>query len=187
MTTKKLLVLDSAKSKVRLRTFAEGLFARLAHDLELECRGLTGSAEIDSSSGTRAGTARIVAPIEKIDVLGTLSKDKKVDPKGLSPSDREDCLGKMRKDVFHATSGNVTVEATIDSGKAKVTITPPNGKVVTTRAIALAGDDATSVSGTLEVSLSAIGSDTVKGPMNAFRVKDVVEIVFDVTFTADEA
>jgi hypothetical protein len=180
-TTKKKLVLDRDKTKVRLRTFAEGLFARLAHDLELECRGLTGAAEIDPD--TRAGTARIVAPIEKIDVLGTLSKDKsKVDPQGLSPSDREDCLGKMRKDVFHATTGNVIVEAKIDTGKARVTITTPNGKSITTRAINLATDDATSVTGTLEVSLSAMGSDTVKGPMNAFRVKDIVEIVFDVTF-----
>jgi hypothetical protein len=180
----KKLVLDPSKTKVRLRTFAEGLFARLAHDLELECRELTGTAEIDSS--TRSGTARILAPIDKIDVLGTLSKDKKVDPKGLSPSDREDCLGKMRKDVFHATKGNVTVEATIDSGKARVTITPPNGKTITTRAINLATDDATTLTGTLEISLSAIGSDTVKGPMNAFRVKDMVEIVFDVTFTDSE-
>lgn len=177
---KQVLVLDGDKTKVRLRTFAEGLFARLAHDLELECRGLSGTAEIDPSA--RTGTARILAPIEKITVLGTLSKDKKIDANGLSPSDREDCLGKMRKDVFHATTGDVIVEATIDGGKARVTITPPNGERVTTRAITLPTDDATTVSGTLEISLSAIGSDTVKGPMNAFRVKDTVEILFDVTF-----
>jgi len=170
------LVLDREKSRVRLRTFAEGLFARLAHDLELECRELSGDAEIDGPSGS----VTILAPVEKIEVLGTLSKDKKVDPKGLSPSDREDCLSKMRKDVFHVSQGNVKVEALLDNGKAKVTLTPPNGKAVT-KSLPVAWTNHTA-SGSLEVSLSAMGSDPVKGPMNAFRVKDVVEIVFDVVF-----
>jgi len=40
------------------------------------------------------------------------------------------------------------------------------------------------VRGDLVVSLSALGSSTVKGPMNAFRVKDAVEISFDVVFVA---
>jgi len=37
-------------------------------------------------------------------------------------------------------------------------------------------------SGSFDVSLSAIGSDAVKGPMNAFRVKDRVTVLFDVRF-----
>jgi hypothetical protein len=41
--------------------------------------------------------------------------------------------------------------------------------------------------GKLEVSLYAIGSDVVKGPMNAFRVKDRVLVTFDVVFAPPSA
>jgi len=44
------------------------------------------------------------------------------------------------------------------------------------------GDTGTRVTGTFDVSLSAIGSDPVKGPMNAFRVKDSVEVLFELVF-----
>jgi hypothetical protein len=35
------------------------------------------------------------------------------------------------------------------------------------------------VSGRLELSIAGLGGGTVKGPMNAFRVKDTVEVLFD--------
>lgn len=174
------LVLDPDKSRVRLHTFAEGLFARLAHDLELECRGISGTAERAEGD---AGSATLEAPIARIEVSGTLEKGR-VDPRGLSPSDRDDVLGKMKKDVFHVADGVVRVEAKLESGRASVRVVPPKGRAVE-RSIPVRlepAGGATRVSGTLPLSLSAIGSDTVKGPMNAFRVKDTIEVHFDVVF-----
>ncbi len=180
------LALDPGRSRVRIRTFAQGLLGRLAHDLELVCRNLTGSAERTSSD---AGSGSIEAPIGAIDVAGTL-KDGRVDPNGLSPSDREDCLVKMRRDVFHVhanggASAVVRIEATLEAGKARVRLVPPNGRA-TERLVNISlepeGSTGTRVTGTFDVSLSAIGSDPVKGPMNAFRVKDSVEVLFELVF-----
>ena len=183
------LVLDPARSRVRIQTFAQGLLARLAHDLELVCRSLTGGAERTS---TDKGSASVEVPIGAIEVAGTL-KDGRVDPNGLSPSDREDCLVKMRRDVFHTTSGTaaiVRIEATLEAEKARVRLVPPNGRalerVVPVR-LQPEGDAGTRVSGRFDVSLSAIGSDPVKGPMNAFRVKDSVEVLFELVFDARAA
>lgn len=46
--------------------------------------------------------------------------------------------------------------------------------------------DAVHASGSFEVSLMAIGSDVVKGPMGAFRVKDRVKVLFDVRFAPSQ-
>lgn len=166
------LVLDPKRSSIRIRTFAEGLFSRLAHDLELTCRDVHGAA-IDDRSCT------ITIPVRGIDVVGTV-KNGKVDSSALSPSDREDMLGKMRREVFHDAE-SVTVEADV----ARVKIISPKGKTVE-RGVSLepqkADDGSMRVQGRIDISLNAIGSDPVKGPMNAFRMKDIVEVHFDVVF-----
>jgi hypothetical protein len=177
------LVLDPKATTIVLRTFAEGIFARLAHDLELACRGVEGAAETSADGGS----ATLVIPITRIDVRGTL-KDGRVDEQGLSPSDREDCLGKMRRDVFHVEHGDVRVEATLESSKgdkARVRVVPPKGRPVertTSVKVERRDDGSIRVTGSVPISLEAIGSSTVKGPMNAFRVKDEVEVRFDVVF-----
>ena len=187
------LAVDPEKSGVRIRTFAQGLLSRLAHDLELVCRGIEGTAERPSGAQSERGSAELVVPIAKIDVAGTL-KNGRVDPAGLSPSDREDVLRKMRREVFHADDGAtsvVRIEATLETGKetgkARVRVVPPNGRAVE-RSVSVRlepeGETGARVSGSFELSLDAIGSDPVKGPMNAFRVKDSVEVLFDVVFTA---
>ena len=172
------LLFDPNSSRVRIRTFAEGLFARLAHDLELACKDLSGRARL-------GGSATLEVPIGRIEVAGVLQGDR-VDERTLSASDRDDILGKMRKDVFQSgASASVRVEVTVDGGSAKIRIVPPNGRAVerTTRPkITEEADGKVRVSGTIDLSLAAIGSATVKGPMNAFRVKDRVEILFDVVF-----
>ena len=157
---------------IKIHTFAEGLFARLAHDIELTCKSISGIA-------TDHKTATIEVPLSGIEVVGVL-KDGRVDEGALSASDRHDIKEKMIRDVFHG-DGNVRVEGTLqEDGTARVKITTPQGRstTVTTRPKL----EATSVSGSLEISLSSIGSNVVKGPMNAFRVKDVVVVRFDVSF-----
>ena len=177
------LAVDPEKTQVRIRTFAEGLFSRLAHDLELVCRGIEGTA--DRPDGNK-GSAAVTIPVGKIEVAGTL-KHGRLDPSGLSPSDRDDVVRKMRHDVFHAKDGTsvVRVEATLENGNARVRVVPPNGRAVE-RPVSVrvepASDGGARVSGSFDLSLDALGSDPVKGPMNAFRVKDRVEVLFDVAF-----
>jgi hypothetical protein len=185
-------VLDGEQSRVRLHTFAEGMFARLAHDLELVCRGISGTAETTSEG---AGTATLEVPIGQIDVGGTL-KGGRVDPGGLSNRDRQDCLDKMRQDVFRLKGPDrsiVRVEAMIASAspnaraEVRVRIAPPHGPAIErTVHVRIDGGapEATAprVSGSFELSISSLGGGTVKGPMNAFRVKDNVGVYFDLAF-----
>jgi len=161
--------LDPLKSSLRVRTFAEGLFSRLAHDLELACERLDGSVEGDA--------ARIVFAIEDMRVLGTVSSGK-LNPAGLSESDRRDCLAKMRADVFHAERGRVEVVATRDRA-ARITL--PGGRTVP-HTIGELEVEGAHVRGRTELSLRTLGSDPVKGPMNAFRVKDAIAVTFDLSF-----
>jgi hypothetical protein len=176
------LVLDAARSRVRIQTFAEGLLARLAHDLELVCNDLSGTA---TQSGDANGTASIAVPLRGFAVAGVLGKDGRVDDRGLNPSEQRDCIAKMHNDVFHARPDAVVrVEAHLDGGSARIRVVPPNGKAVETvvRPEVQRDGDAVRASGSFEVSLMAIGSDVVKGPMGAFRVKDKVKVIFSVAF-----
>jgi hypothetical protein len=177
------LVLDTARSTARIRTFAEGLLARLAHDLELSCGELSGSVTPEG----QGGTATIEAPLRAFAVAGIVGKDGRVDERGLSPTERRDVIAKMQHEVFHAsTDGIVRIEAKLDgeATSARVRVVPPNGKTVelSVRADIRREGDTVQAKGSFDVSLSAIGSDVVKGPMNAFRVKDKVNVSFDVVF-----
>lgn len=180
------LALDPARSRARIQTFAEGVFARLAHDLELVCNELSGSASGEGDEGTRTGTASIEAPLRGIAVAGILGKDGRLDENGLSPSDRRDCVAKMQKEVFHAgPEAVVRVEGQLDGGKARIRVIPPGGKAfeIIVPVDVRADGDGVRATGSFEVSLASIGSDVVKGPMGAFRVKDRVTVTFSLAFS----
>ncbi|CAN5923539.1 hypothetical protein BH11MYX4_BH11MYX4_15920 [soil metagenome] len=184
------LLLDSARSHVRIHTFAEGLLARLAHDLELVCGGLSGAATRSGDDGATTGTARLEAPLRDLAVNGVLGKDGRLDERALSPGERHEILAKMQKEVFHSgPDGVVRVEASLDGGRAHVRLFPPGGKgveVVVEPELTADGEALRAV-GTFEVSLSSIGSDVIKAPMGAFRVKDRVRVSFDVVFAPPPA
>ena len=156
-------MLSLERSDIRIRTFAEGLFSKLAHDLELICRDVT--ATVDGE------TATLQIKVDRIAVAGAV-KNGRVDPNVLSTSYCEEILAKMKREVFH---GAANVEVTADRSKVVVKM---NGKSVEKR-LTTDGDQAR---GVLELSLQALGSHPVKGPMNAFRVKDRVEVHYDVAF-----
>jgi hypothetical protein len=178
------LVLDAKHARVRINTFAEGLLARLAHDLELVCGELSGSAA-PSPNGATSGTARVEAPLRGISVGGVLGKDGRLHERALSANERRDIVAKMQSDVFHAgPDAVVRIEVQLEGAEARVRLVPPNGRAVETvvRTDVTAEGRALRAKGSFEVSLSAIGSDAVKGPMGAFRVKDRVRVSFDVVF-----
>jgi len=182
------LVLDPAASRITVHTFAEGLFSRLAHDLELHCGSLDGTASPPGAGAGDEGEASVTVPLAGITVGGVVARDGRVDAQAMAPSDRRDCLAKMRSDVFHAP-GDASVRASAKlerGGSATLRITPPSGPVVSVSirpALEIARErEEIRVRGSFDLSLAAIGSDVVKGPMGAFRVKDVIRVSFDLRF-----
>ena len=166
----RLVILDAAVSRVRIHTFAEGLFSKLAHDLELGCGGLAGSIEDDR--------ATILLPIASIVVEGVLAKGR-VDTATLAESDKRDILEKMRREVFASDDGVVRIEGTRDV----IRLIVPNGRSLSLPAATIdSSEGRVAVVGSFEVSMAALGAKPVKGPMGAFRVKDRVLVHFDVVF-----
>lgn len=155
---------------MRIHTFAEGFFSKLAHDLELVCGELTGRIEND--------TAVIEAPVQHIRVGGVLVKGQ-VDGSKLSSADQLDILAKMRDDVFHTKEGVVRVEAS----RASIRLRAPSGATVGIPSPTVESSaDRITTRGSFELPMSAIGASVVKGPMGAFRVKDRVLVHFEVVF-----
>jgi hypothetical protein len=182
------LVLDPAQSAVRIQTFAEGMLARLAHDVELACEGLAGHVEAAASGWV----AQVRAPVDRIVVRGFLKNGRlETDVK---ESDRRDIVDKMRKEVFHRSSAADAVEVAVeiadvspgDERALKVRIVVPRGRAVE-RTIRARIPTEGRIEGSLRLSLSEVGSDPVKGPMNAFRVKDEVVVRFDLLFAPARA
>lgn len=175
------LLLDPGQSRVRLRTFAEGFFAKLAHDLELTCGNMSGTA----SRRKDGGASSVRVPISGIEVAGVVAQGK-IDASALSRPERDMCLDKMRREVFHATPEEfVTVDAQLEGRTAHLQLTLPRGvrvRVDLEPHLVFSDDGSVVVSGTTQLSLRAIGSDVVRGPVNAFRVQDRVAVSFDVRF-----
>lgn len=147
------------------------------------CTKLSGTASRGAEAST--GTASIEAPLGGILVSGVLGKDGRVDEHGLSSSEKDDAVTKMRHDVFHARQGGVVrVEVQVDGSSARLRVAPPNGQSVevVVHPELRADGEALRATGSFELSLAALGSDVIKGPMSAFRVRDKVKVLFDVVF-----
>src|SRR5262249_41011437 len=94
-------------------------------------------------------------------------------------SGRENASVRVEAKLLAAPSPGKTPNAT-------VRVTPPRGRSVE-KSVTLSMEEerereTVRVSGRLEISLSSLGASTVKGPMNAFRVRDAVEVRFDLVF-----
>jgi len=173
------LTVDAAASKILIHTRAEGLLARLAHDLELRVRSVEGKVSLDGD----AWTAELSAPVSGIEVVGVLRGDA-VDEGALSSSDRADIKKKMQTEVLTApavvvkasgasrASGEATVE--VGSGRQRVSFAP---KARETEAGGFV------VEGRFAVSLGALGIKPPKGPLGAFRVNDEVEILYSLSLS----
>jgi len=168
-------LVDPASSTLRVRTRATGLLARLAHDLELVAREMRGEA--DDQDG--AWTAELVVPVQALRVAGTLRGDR-LDPDALAPADREEIQRKLRSEVLGPGEVRATASGpTRDSGEARITISSKRGQARVALRVKDEEDGALRVGGECEVSLSQLGVAEIKGPLGAFKVKDKVQVLFD--------
>lgn len=161
--------LDSEKTTLTVRTKAEGFLSKLAHDLELRAHDLSGTFD--------AGRGTVRVPIDGLRVVGAVKRGK-VDTTVLSTRDKADIEKRVVDEVL-AGATHVEVDVEVDDARAKLTVRAPSG--TQTVQCTLTREDHRA-RGACELSLSALGIHTVKGPMGAFRVADRVEIAFDAVF-----
>jgi hypothetical protein len=172
------LLVDSAASLISLRTRAEGLLARMAHDLEIAAPLLRARATRDGE----AWTADLSVAVASLRVVGVLH-GADLDRAALSASDRAQIEQKMRQDVFFGGVHEISAAArgaTLTSGEATITLGARSQHVPLRLTLAPRSEGKLAATGQLTLSLEKLGVKPIKGPLGAFRVKDVVEIRFSI-------
>jgi hypothetical protein len=170
------LLVDGAAATITVRTRAEGLLARLAHDLELRSTDVSGTVTLDGA----AWTATLSVPVASLRVVGALHGDA-VDLTVLSAGDRAQIEQKMREDVFFGGAAVVTVSAqgaAPTSGEATISVASRSQRGPLTITAAPLEGGATRATGRFLISLERLGVKPIKAPLGAFRVKDAVEVLF---------
>jgi len=158
--------LDPARTTLTLRTGVEGLFAAVAHSLELRAQGVTG--EIEGEHGT------LRVPVASLRVAGALSHGR-VDPAVPSPADKAEIERRVREVVL-AGADAITVDVALSGSMARLTVHAPHGTQAVSCELAR---DGLHVRGHCRLSLQALGVAKVKLPLGAARVADGVEVSFE--------
>jgi hypothetical protein len=182
VTLNKTLTAPPGTSRIAVRTRAVGVFARLAHDLELSTTDL----RVEATLVGREWTAIVTVPVAHLRVAGTLKGDR-LDAAGLAPRDRVDVERKMGNEVLAVGEVTARGHGTLDDagagggGELEVNVGSSRGLTgVGFTAKALSGG-AYSVTGRCTLSLKELGIGPVKGPLGAFKLRDDVEVLFEAT------
>ena len=168
------LVLHRDRSKVTLHTFAEGMLSAFAHDLDLSARVDRADVEGD----------RVTAyfPISGLAVVG-MRRHGKSDTHAPSAKDKDDIEDRVRREVFKGVGGDIVVVARLEGRTATLDVRTAFGseKVMTT---ADRRDEAggSVVRGACTLPLKALGTGKVSAPMGALRLRDGVEVEFEIAF-----
>ena len=168
------LVLDLAASTFNLRTRAEGMFSRLAHDLEIAAEGFSGEVTVEGERWT----ATVRFPVRALRVVGVLRGDY-VDRGVLSKKDRDEIERRLAREIIRADE--VVVEASGDShaaGEARIRIGEREQRVLLSLVTEPRREGELAAEGKGYASLRALGIPEVKGPLGAFRVSDTIELSF---------
>lgn len=174
----------TGKSRITVRTRATGVFAKLAHDLELVTTEIEG--EVEGEEGAWRATLSVLPA--SLRVAGTLSKQGiTLDPQGVSSGDKAQIEKKIREDVLGVHPIAVDVRGSADRAEATVRVGGRSQTVSCSLMIEKSPDTGVTertASGEVALSLKALGIAEVKGPLGAFKVSDAVEVVFRIVVTA---
>ncbi len=174
--------IDQHATRVHVYTFAEGLFAKFAHDLALNTTP-SGSGE----PTPEGATLRLSFDVNDITVIGVRRKEF-VDTEVLRFDEKEDIERRIRNEFFPAKGDNhfIDISGELKHGHATFDFATPQGR--RTRLVADVkagiGEDTALVTGLCKLSLSSLGIGPIKGPLGAFKVKDEVHIDFHAVFRA---
>jgi hypothetical protein len=159
------LALD-ARSTIEVRTFAEGMLSSVAHNLCLRCEGVEVTGRLDPEI-----EATLLFPVERIRVFGTI-RNGVVDESAPTGIERREIERRIREDVFPDTRqievAVTPTEATVRWSGGRVTL-PLRLSVLTL-------EGRPRCHGSCSLSLRALGVKPIVGPLRAFRVRDLVEI-----------
>lgn len=171
------LSLDASASKIVIRTRAAGMLARLAHDLEIVAKNIEGH-------GTRTGddfSGEIVIGVSGLHVAGQLHGDR-MDATGISSSDRQDIEKKLREEVFPGIKEIIVRGRGTTWDRVDIAVETRQGKMTSSVIMRKTEEgDRIRLTGRTELSLARLGVREIKGPLGAFKVKDAVEVLFEVT------
>jgi hypothetical protein len=171
---------EAKRSRLTVRTHAEGLLARLAHDLSIVLGGVAGEAEGEGDE-EGAPRAKLRVPVEGMRVEGAVRGGA---VESLSEADTKEIERRLREDVFQG-KGWVGVDGDLERGRVRARVSVEGARTETTMetAVSVTRDGETvTVAGAGAVSLRGLGLREVRGPMGAFRVADRVEVAFEATF-----
>lgn len=182
--TEKHYALDPTRSSLRVFTYAEGLFARLAHDLELGIH----EAEVRVDFGGDGPRVIAHVPLASLRVEGVV-KHGALRTDVLSEKDHQEILAKMRGDVFDGArpTDRLTLEASVIGARVEGALVLPSGKRISvgfSLDAAPGTDPVAHVKGAFDLSLKQVAGAEVKGPLGAFRISDRVHVSLDVHLVA---
>ena len=164
-------IIDVFASSVTLRTRATGLFARFAHDLEIEARGFSGWVEVEGASTT----AELTFPVAQLRVVGVLRAGR-VARNVLSSKDVLEIERKVRMEVL--VGPTVIVRWSGDLLRGELRVVAPRGEQRLAVAVTVdtKSDSTLVVRGRMRISLNRLGCPEVKAPFGAFKVADDVDV-----------
>jgi hypothetical protein len=156
-------------ASARIFTFAEGMFSRLAHDLELSARATEVEGALDE-----AGTGKITASFRAgdVDLVGFV-KNGVTDPNAPTASDRSDIRERMLGAIGAKPDSRIAARADVSADRVVVELEIPLGRARAEAPVKKIGDARVA---RLAFSMAALGMKPVKGPLNAFRLSDKIEI-----------
>ncbi|WP_437817944.1 hypothetical protein [Sorangium sp. So ce1078] len=172
------LHLDPAASRLTIRTRAVGMLARLAHDLEITASELRGRARLDGD----AWTAELEVRVASLCVAGVLRGDR-LDPDALSAGDRRDIERRLQGEVLRGTEVVEVRASGVARDRADVRVQLASGSAALVARLSSRdrGEGLIGVTGGCQLSLAGLGVREVKGPLGAFKVRDEIEVLFDLT------
>jgi hypothetical protein len=166
------LRLDPSRSRIALRTGTSGLFSAVAHDLEIEAREPRGEADLEGDEPR----GWIECPVHALHVVGVVRRGR-VEASVLSNGDVADIERRIRREVLPME------RVRIDALAEKLTVHGPRARqVIAWRTDRREENGAVTFSGETDLSLRALGIGDVKGPLGAFKVADLVRVLYRVTF-----
>jgi hypothetical protein len=166
-------IIDNASSKLTIRTRAQGMLARLAHDLSLVARSVEGQIELKGD----AWSAHLTVP-PSLFVEGVV-KAERVDTTVLSPSDRQEIDRRVLDEILRRKGVHIEASgASRTSGRAKVTVADRSTDASAQLQLREHDDGSLTAQGQVDLSLQALGVPPIKGPLNAFKVADIVVVQF---------
>jgi hypothetical protein len=170
MTTRRL---NPDESTIVVRTRAEGLLSRLAHDLELHAKQLEGQVHLEDDEQAWSATLRF--PIVGLTVVGVLRAGA-VDEGVLSVREQTQITDKIQSDVLPGREVLVRVNGkTRDAGQGVVRAPRGQHRI---RFDLKHDEENGAIAGQLELSLERLGIAPIRGPLGAFRVADKIVVHF---------